>query len=100
MLDSACSNFGSRYRLVPGRYRRWEDLVQTAYLWNSYPKPNITGLQEVRWCDSGQVTVDDYTLIWSDVLENMPKYLEVGLALDKLATRALVSWHPINSIGF
>jgi len=26
----------------------------------------------------------------------MPKYT-VGLAIDKLATRALVSWHPINA---
>jgi len=49
------------------------------------------------WCDSGQVAVDDFTLIWSGVPENMPKYAGVGLAVDKLVTTALVSWHPINS---
>jgi len=27
---------------------------------------NIMGLQEVRWYDSGQLNIDNYTLLWSD----------------------------------
>jgi len=57
---------------------------------------NLMGLQEVRWHDSGELRIDNYTLLWSGPPTGSPRCAGVALAMDQLAARSLISWHPIN----
>jgi len=58
---------------------------------------NIMGLQEVRWHDSGEQLLGDYTVCWSEPPTGSIRENGVAIAMDRLASRALVSWRPINA---
>ena len=42
---------------------------------------NFTGLQEVRWADSGEPNLEDYTLLWSGPSTDSPRQAGVALAI-------------------
>jgi len=55
------------------------------------------GLQDVRWHDSGEWLVEDYKLHWSGPPTGSTRQGGVAIAMDQLATRALITWRPINA---
>ena len=55
----------------------------------------MASLQEIRWLDSGEVSVGDTAFIWSGM--NDGKHQEgVALAFQRKLMSAFVSWTPIN----
>jgi len=61
---------------------------------------DIMGLQEVRWYDSVQLNIDNYTLLWSGPPGGSPRYAGVALAIDRLGTKSLILWHLVNPACF
>ena len=57
---------------------------------------NLVGLQEVRWADSGELNLEDYTLPWSGPSTDSPRQAGVALAMDRWTEKA--SFHGIRLI--
>ena len=54
---------------------------------------HILGVSEVRWTDSGQITSEDTTVLYSGGTSHVRG---VGILLNKQTSKALVSWEPVS----
>ena len=54
---------------------------------------HILGVSEVRWTNSGQITSEDTTVLYSGGSSHVRG---VGILLDKQTSKALLSWEPIS----
>ena len=54
---------------------------------------HILGVSEVRWTDSGQITSEDTTVLYSGGSSHVRG---VGILLNKQTSKALVSWEPVS----
>ena len=56
---------------------------------------DIVALQEIRWPDSGSITVDKYTILYSGSIDGRHEF-GTGFAVKEHLRNLIISFKPIN----